>query len=46
MFLIRLIHLKSIKNRPDTILKNSQQANEDIIQTSLSQKKNDEDLSG
>jgi DNA polymerase-3 subunit gamma/tau len=46
MFLIRLIHLKSIKNRPDTILKNSQQANEDIIQTSLSQKKNDEDLFG
>jgi len=46
MFLIRLIHLKGIKNRPDTILKNSQQANEDIIQTSLSQKKKDEDLFG
>ena len=46
MFLIRLIHLKSIKNRPDTIYQGSQQSNEDISQTSLSQKKNGEDLFG
>jgi len=46
MFLIRLMHIKSIKNRPDTIYEDSQQANEDIIQTSLSQKKDGEDLFG
>jgi DNA polymerase-3 subunit gamma/tau len=46
MFLIRLIHLKSIKNRSDTIYKGSQQENEDTTQTSLSQKKNGEDLFG
>ena len=46
MFLIRLIHLKSIKSRPDMIYQGSQQTNEDISQTSLSQKKNDEDLFG
>ena len=46
MFLIRLIHLKSIKSRPDMIYQGSQQTNEDISQTSLSQKKDDEDLFG
>jgi DNA polymerase-3 subunit gamma/tau len=46
MFLIRLIHLKSIKSRPDMIYQGSQQTNEDISQTSLSQKKIDEDLFG
>ena len=44
MFLIRLIHLKSIKSRPDTIYESPKQANENITQTSLSQKKNDEDF--
>ena len=46
MFLIRLIHLKSIKNKSDMIHEDSQQINENITQTSLSQKKNDEDLFG
>ena len=46
MFLIRLIHLKSIKSRPDMTYQGSQQTSEDISQTSLSQKKNDEDLFG
>ena len=46
MFLIRLIHLKSIKNRSDNIYVNSQQANEDITQKSLSQKKDSEDYFG
>ena len=45
MFLIRLIHLKSIKNETNTVYDGSQQAsNEDIHQTSLSQKKEGEDL--
>ena len=47
MFLIRLIHLKSIKNTQDISYEVSQQTNENISQTSLSQKKNDsEDLFG
>jgi len=46
MFLIRLIHLKSIKNKPDTIYKGSQHINEGIIQTSPSQKKDGEDFFG
>ncbi|WP_415300289.1 DNA polymerase III subunit gamma/tau [Candidatus Pelagibacter sp. Uisw_134_02] len=46
MFLIRLIHLKSIKNTSDTIYEGSQHTNEGAFQTSLSQKKDDEDLLG
>jgi DNA polymerase III subunit gamma/tau len=46
MFLIRLIHLKSIKNKPDTIYEGSQQTKEDIVKTSLSQNKESEDLFG
>ena len=46
MFLIRLIHLKSTKNISDATYKGSLQANENISQTSLSQKKNGEDLFG
>jgi DNA polymerase III subunit gamma/tau len=46
MFLIRLIHLKDMKNAPDTIYKNSQQKNENIAHTSLSQKKDGEDFFG
>ena len=46
MFLIRLIHLKSIKNKPDMFYEGSQQKNEDITQTSSSQKKEGEDLFG
>ena len=46
MFLIRLIHLKSIKNRPDIIYKGSQHSNESITQTSLLQKKDGEDFFG
>jgi len=46
MFLIRLIHLKSIKNTSDTSHENSNQINENINQTSLSQKKKDEDFFG
>ena len=47
MFLIRLIHLKSIKNTPNTIYDGSQQSSdEDIARTSLSQKKDDEDFFG
>ncbi|MDA8918505.1 DNA polymerase III subunit gamma/tau [Candidatus Pelagibacter sp.] len=44
MFLIRLIHLKSIKNTPDMIYESSQKINKDITQTSLSQKKDGDDL--
>jgi DNA polymerase III subunit gamma/tau len=44
MFLIRLIHIKSINNKPDMIHEGLQQKNEDIIQTSLSQKKDGEDF--
>ncbi|MDA9063043.1 DNA polymerase III subunit gamma/tau [Candidatus Pelagibacter sp.] len=46
MFLIRLIHLKGIKNTPDANYEGSHQTNENISQTSLSQKKNGEDLFG
>ena len=46
MFLIRLIHLKSIKNRPDLIHKGSQHTNEGITQTSPLQKKDGEDFFG
>jgi DNA polymerase-3 subunit gamma/tau len=46
MFLIRLIHLKGIKDTPDAIYEGSHQANESISQTSLSQKKDGEDLFG
>jgi len=46
MFLIRLIHLKSIKNIPDINYEDSKQINKDISQTSLSQKKDGEDLFG
>ena len=46
MFLIRLIHLKSIKNMSKTNHENSNQINENINQTSLSQKKEGEDLFG
>ena len=46
MFLIRLIHLKSIKSTSDTSHESSNQVNRDINQTSLSQKKKDEDLFG
>jgi len=46
MFLIRLIHLKSIKNTPDTSYKESHQRSENISQTSLSQKKDGEDFFG
>jgi DNA polymerase-3 subunit gamma/tau len=46
MFLIRLIHLKSIKKRTDTIYDSSQEVKEDIAQISFSQKKSDEDLFG
>jgi DNA polymerase-3 subunit gamma/tau len=46
MFLIRLIHLKSIKNASNTIYEDPQQRNEVITQTFLSQKKDGEDLFG
>ena len=46
MFLIRLIHLKSIKNIPDTIDEGLKQTNGNITKTSLSQKKDGEDLFG
>ena len=46
MFLIRLIHLKSIKKKPDTINESSQQLNENSVQISLSQNKDGEDLFG
>ena len=46
MFLIRLIHLKSIKNKPDTIYEDLQHEKKDITQSSLSQKKDGEDLFG
>ena len=46
MFLIRLIHLKSIKNTSDASYKDSHQRNENISQTSLSQKKDGEDFFG
>jgi len=45
MFLIRLIHLKGVKNISNTIYKNMNMSNEHITQTSVSQKK-DDDLFG
>jgi DNA polymerase III subunit gamma/tau len=46
MFLIRLIHLKSLKNRSDTIYANEQQISEDITQSVSKQKKDGDDLFG
>jgi len=46
MFLIRLIHLKSIKNISEISHESSNQINKNINQTSLSQKKEDEDFFG
>ena len=46
MFLIRLIHLKRIKNTSGASYEGSYQANENISQSSLSHKKNGEDLFG
>jgi len=46
MFLIRLIHLKSIKNTSDVSYEDSRHKNEDISQTSLSKKKEGEDFFG
>ncbi len=45
MFLIRLIHLKGVKNNSEASYEDSHQTNENISQTSLS-KKNGEDLFG
>ena len=44
MFLIRLIHLKSNRNVSNTSHENIASTNENISQTSLSQKKKDEDV--
>ena len=44
MFLIRLIHLKDIKNNSNINDKDAEQSNENISQTSLSQKKENDDL--
>ena len=46
MFLIRLIHLKSIKSRSDEIYKNPKKINENANQTSLSKNKDSEDFFG
>tara|TARA_B110000114_G_scaffold60579_1_gene64338 strand:- start:181 stop:795 length:615 start_codon:yes stop_codon:yes gene_type:complete len=46
MFLIRLIHVKSIKNIPNTVYENITTSNENINQTPLTQKKDDNDLFG
>jgi len=46
MFLIRMIHLKSIKNISNKNYENVNTTNERDSQTSLSQKKEDEDLFG
>ncbi|MDB9700087.1 DNA polymerase III subunit gamma/tau [Candidatus Pelagibacter sp.] len=46
MFLIRLIHLKDIKNTPDIIYEGSRQNDENITQSSLLQKKDSEDFFG
>jgi len=46
MFLIRLIHLKSIKNMSETSHESSNQTNGNTSQTSLSQKKDGEDFFG
>ena len=44
MFLIRLIHLKDIKNNSNINDKDAEQSNENISQTSPSQKKENDDL--
>jgi len=44
MFLIRLIHLKSIENKNSDIYMDSKNSAENIMKTSLSQKKDGEDL--
>jgi DNA polymerase III subunit gamma/tau len=46
MFLIRLIHLKSIKNRSDEIYENPKKINENANRTSLSQNKDSKDFFG
>ena len=46
MFLIRLIHLKNINNTSNNIYESSQKINEGATQTSLSQKKDGEDIFG
>jgi DNA polymerase-3 subunit gamma/tau len=46
MFLIRLIHLKGIKNTFDISYENTNEINGNVNQTSLSQKKEGEDLFG
>jgi len=46
MFLIRLIHVKSIKNIPNTVYENITTSNENIHETPLIQKKDDDDLFG
>ena len=46
MFLIRLIHVKSIKNIPNTVYENITTSNENINETPLIQKKDDDDLFG
>ena len=46
MFLIRLIHLKSIKKKLDTIHESSQQPNENSVPNISFQKKDGEDLFG
>ena len=46
MFLIRLMHLKNINSTSDIDHKDSHQTNENINQTSLPQKKEDEDFFG
>jgi len=46
MFLIRLIHLKNIKNASDASHEDSGHVNENISQTSLLQKKSSEDFFG
>jgi len=44
MFLIRLIHLKDIKNTSDANYEDSDKTNENVSQTSFAQKKNGEDF--
>ena len=46
MFLIRLIHLKDIKNIPNIGYENITSSNKNINHTSLSQRKEDDDLFG
>ena len=44
MFLVRLIHLKSLKDTPSSTYKNSQKTNKDTTSKSFLQKKDSEDL--